>query len=536
MRWAANVALLLVLLFVTWLGTVAELGVQLPPPGDPIPAGVPTNGTWFPRMEYGLNHIFLHGHAFERGYAYGYFTRDLLRRQEEALTAKVREIFPSRITQLGLLLLAKRWYWGEDRLLDENWRREMHGVSYSAPGEFNSFADPYTRQLAYHGLHEMGQMFVDFGGDGVNACTVLAVPNGSGWLVGRNLDFEGGRIFDEEKILKWVYPEQGYPFVSVIWAGMVGVVTGVNAKGVYLSINAAGSEQVARFGTPSTLLLLKALQSSASAEEAVEVLRGGSTLITEAFAVADRGPTMYVVEKSPHRTVVRAERGKPVAVTNHLLGKEWAGDKVNDYRRAELTSNERLLRAREIVQAITDRAKKEPAKFRREGASWVAEGLRDKRANGLVLPGNRGAIDALIATHAVVYDSARGILYVGQGPSLTGKFLGYDLAKSFAAERPVPAGEIAEDKLIHPAMYAGIKEGIRRYERVVAGKELRACDDPSLLGGPQHYLQFMALGLTQERCGDRKAAHASWERALALHPAYAREQREAEKHWKETAP
>ena len=60
-------------------------------------------------------------------------------------------------------------------------------------------------------------------------------------IIGRNFDFEGGRIFDDEKILKWVFPSNGIPFVSVIWAGMVGAVTGVNASGVYISINAAGT-------------------------------------------------------------------------------------------------------------------------------------------------------------------------------------------------------------------------------------------------------------------------------------------------------
>jgi len=56
--------------------------------------------------------------------------------------------------------------------------------------------------------------------------------------------------------------------------------------------------------------------------------------------------------------------------------------------------------------------------------------------------GNRGTIDAVIATHAVVMDGTARVLWVSEGPHLMGRFIRFDLAKlleiysSLAQRRP----------------------------------------------------------------------------------------------------
>lgn len=529
MPWGIRIILLLLLLGATWLGCVAELGVALPP----VEAGPAQEGTghWYARNEFGLNHVFLEGDAFTRGYDFGRFTNSLLLRQEDALVTRMQALIPSRLAQLTLILAAKRWFWGIDTFLDEEWKREMHGVSLSAPARYDYFADPYTRQLAYHGLHEVGQMFVDYGGDGF-ACTVLAVPNGRHWLVGRNLDFEGGRIFDEEKILKWVTPDHGIPFVSVIWAGMVGAVTGVNARGVYASINAAGSENFARYGIPSTLLLLRVLETAKTTEEAVEILKAASIITTDIFVVAGPNSPFYIVEKSPVRTVVQ-KREVASAVTNHLTDPSWAGDRTNQFRRDELTSSARLGRANEIVKEI---ALHTPAELSGKGAAWIAAGLRDKRTDQ---PGNRSAIDALIATHSVVYDTKRGALYVSTGPSLAGPFLGFDLARSFAEKKPVAISGLGADPSLTPERYSLVKDDIAFYEKLLRAPpacEAAGATLADLRGRSEHYLKYFAVGTVEERCFGVQRARASWQRALVLGPAYASERKTALLHLKGEKP
>ncbi len=529
LRRLALIAVLLVLIAATWLANVAHLGVAVPPEETRKESDVsPEHGEWFGKEKYGVSHAFLFGDPFERGVSWGRLVRPLLVRQETALVEKLNEFFPSRAVQVGLVLLAKRWFWGIDSFIERDWKLEMYGVSFSAPPEYRSLGDPYTRQLAYHGLHEVGQLFVDYGDEGF-ACTVLAVPKGRNWLIGRNLDFEGGRIFDEEKIVKWVFPEKGYPFVSVIWGGMVGAVTGVNAKGVFISINAAGSKDFARLGTPSTFILLKALQSSANAEEAVEVFRREQTIITEIFVVGSPGSPLYVIEKSPKRIAVTAHND-PVAVANHLLDPMWAGDSVNEFRRTELTSLARLNRGNELVKSL--RSQKKTAT-----ASEMVGALRDKRVDGALLPGNRSAIDALIATHGVIFDSSEGTLYVSKGPSLTGEFYGFDLAKSFAQKKPVLRAILAADKEIPPADYARIKQDIQLAGRLVTHPRSWNCDShEQLLRGLrasfEHYLKYMALGLVEDRCLGKGKGYDSWTKARLLKPAYARERKVVEENLK----
>jgi hypothetical protein len=228
---------------------------------------------------------------------------------------------------------------------------------------------------------------------------------------------------------------------------------------------------------------------------------------------------------------------EPTAVANHLLAPDWDGDKVNDFRRAELTSHWRLARGEELAREITARAKRDPKGFGAHGPEWMASALRDKRVDGQLLPGNRAAIDALIATHAVVYDTAKRTLYVSAGPSLTGKFLGFDLPKSFAAHRPVPNGEIAADREVTPAEYPRYKADIGVYEKVVQTMARKTgCDAAASLRarGTEHYAKHLALGLLAEKCGgDIKG---EFRKALALQPAYARERRLVEEHLKGAQP
>ena len=520
----------LLLLFVTWCLVVAHLGVQVPPADDAERPGAETGSQWIPRAKAGLNHAVLVGDPYARGLAWGRFTQDLLEREEDALVERFRGFFPLAPARLAFLLFAKRWFWGISAYLDEEWLREMHGVAQSAPAKYAYLADPYTRQLALHALHEVGQMFVDYA-PGDFGCTVLAYPHGGHWLVGRNFDFEGGRIFDEEKILKWVFPDKGIPFVSVIWAGMVGAVTGVNAHGVYISINAAGSSDFGRLGTPSTLILTKALQTATTASAAVEIFRVHKTIITEIFVVTGPGAPLYVIEKSPKRMHVAIHQD-PTSVANHLLDPDWAGDKINEFRKRELTTLARYGRAEAILAEIAARAKADPKGLTRDGAAWILDGIRDKQVPNTKAAqlGNRQAIDALIATHAVVYDSARALLYVGVGPSLTGEFRGFDLAKSFAERIPVEIDSpLPSDSEVSAERYAAVKAQNELYLKTIARKDWR-CEDTKdvrihVSQGEENYLKAMALATLDEACGNRAGARLLWARALALSPAYKKERR-----------
>ncbi|MGZ3723191.1 MAG: C45 family autoproteolytic acyltransferase/hydrolase, partial [Bdellovibrionales bacterium] len=277
-RLARAIALTVILLW-TLILNLYHAGVYPPPK---VNLAETAKGEWIDRREAGINNMILQGPPFARGRLSGELTGPLLLAQEEQLISQLQTWIPSKVIIQSVVLGAIAWFQGADKYIEPEFVQEMYGVSLSAPKSFDYLADGFTRQLAYHGMHEVGQMMIDKGFEDMG-CTVVAVPFQNTFMLGRNFDFEGGRIFDSDKVLKWVFPEKGYAFTSVIWAGMVGAVTGVNEKGLYISLNAAGSSDYRRLGTPTTLVLLKILEEAASIPQALMILEQAQVFITDIF-------------------------------------------------------------------------------------------------------------------------------------------------------------------------------------------------------------------------------------------------------------
>ena len=520
---------LLALLILTWSIDIFHVGVF---PVPPLESERPHSSQWLGKEKFGINQLVLSGGAFERGLDAGKATARLLFSQEKELTDQLRSFLPSIFARDAFFLVIIRWFWGAEKYFEPWATREMYGVSKSASHDFDDLGDPFTRQIAYHGLHEVGQLMVDQGSEDMG-CTVVAVPHAQSWIIGRNFDFEGGRVFDSEKIMKWVFPDQGYAFISVIWAGMVGAVTGVNEFGVYISLNAAGSRDFRRHGTPSTLVLLKALQFSKTADEALQIIKDGTMFITDIFVVADRhSRTVYRVEKSPLHTEVLPYT-VPLIVTNHLLSPRWSMDSINVFRRDELTSGVRAARGEQLLAALQRKKLTDSRKVELE----VLEILRDKGEHeGKPLHlGNRRAIDAQIATHAVVYNAAEHLLYVSQGPGVSGAFVGFDLAASFKAKTPVAIGRLPRDPRVSDATFSEVRGAAKVVSQVARmirkgqcaeGEKFLQALAPGV--GTQNYSYYSVLGDYRKCIGDVLGAKAAWKRALGMAPAYPRESRALE--------
>jgi isopenicillin-N N-acyltransferase-like protein len=444
------------------------------PPPRPVPTAAEwekakTKSQWLDKSQYGINHIFLRGSAFERGLAWGKLSGDRLLRQEKVLVDMYKDLIPSKTKQKILETGVIATFEGLQESFEPWMTEEMWGVSQSASPQFNYLASPYARQLAYHGIHEVGQLFVDLA-PLEGACTFVSLPlrskgeENNSWIVGRTFDFEGGRIFDEEKVLKWVYPEIGFKYVSLIWTGMVGAVSGVNEKGIYVSVNAAGSKEINLTGLPSTLIITKVLQEAANIEDALRIFRDSNSMITDIYMVLDSNSgRLFKVEKGAF-SLDMTEVKTATAVTNHLFADAFKDDEFNQTRRDDFTSTFRLKRAQFL---LNDLANSPRAKSSREKLTEnLLQILRDKgvgesKAGASPVPlhlGNRRAIDALIASHGVLYDSKLRHFYVSEGPSMSGAFKGYDLEKSFAAGKPVELKGFPADPQVSREVYFELKE------------------------------------------------------------------------------
>lgn len=465
--------------------------------------------------------VILQGSDYNRGYSFGEIMKENLVTIEATMVSKLDGFIGNRFIQSVFFSAAMIWFHDADKFIDSSSLAEMQGVSAFAPEKYDYLADGFTRQIAYHGLHEVGQMFVDEDQVDMGCFATLLPTKDNNWVIGRNFDFDVDGMFDREKILKWSFPNNGIPYLSVIWAGMVGGVTGVNREGIYVSINAAGSDDFARVGMPTTIMVKNILTEATSIAEAVKILEMSPAFITDIFLIGDRktGKTA-IVEKSPKRMDIRYPENAQV-IANHLMGSIWKGDENNYNRTVNLTSESRYNRGLELLKEVEGQ----------DPLVSTVKMLRDKNLpnNSQTHIGNRGAIDSLIASQSVIYDMAADLFYVNLGPGAQGKYIGYDLKASFAQKMPVAAKEIAalpmtQQEYDHwQGLMVILKEAgnfLKDKKCVESAAKIKLISDPSFV----HYDKERLLGDYAELCDKNlEVAKNHWRSALALHPAYAKQ-------------
>jgi hypothetical protein len=171
--------------------------------------------------------------------------------------------------------------------------------------------------------------------------------------------------------------------------------------------------------------------------------------------ISDSAGRAVAVERVPgSRSFVR-ELGPKGVVTNHLEG-PFANDPKNRRVREISSTLPRRARGDELVRMLA----------RPATAADAVDLLRDRAGAGnSVLPlGDRRAIDALIATHAVVMETAAHRLWVSEAPHALGRFVAFDLDALFgdAADVRVPThAEIPADPLLTSADYDRVRSARR---------------------------------------------------------------------------
>ena len=106
-------------------------------------------------------------------------------------------------------------------------------------------------------------------------------------LHGRNLDWDvQSGAQDDAAILVW-RPEGGTPFMMVAWAGAIGSVSGMNAKGITIGEMTSSSPDSTFDGLPLHLIMRRVLQDATCLEEAVKILQQGPRTTGWNFVIGD---------------------------------------------------------------------------------------------------------------------------------------------------------------------------------------------------------------------------------------------------------
>jgi hypothetical protein len=387
------------------------------------------NQNYLTKNKQQLWELYIKGNPLQLGYNNGALTQNLMQKQEEIFFSKVETFVPSKFKQ-NLLRGFLKWYNRKMYLnVREDFQAELYGLSQYSSDKYDFIAPKFRRAMYLHGAHDIGHAMQDLM---VVGCTSLAVWNENtedgDLLIGRNFDFSVGEDFSKNKLIAFVEPENGIPYMSVSWPGMIGVVSGMNKEGITVTINAGKSKIPLTAKTPISLVTREILQYAKNIDEAIAIAKKRKVFVSESILVGSANDKKAVIiEVSPKNFgVYDVANSSRVFCTNHFQSEAYKNDKKNQKHIVESHSEYRYEKLQELLQ---ENPKLNPEKM----ASILRDksGLKDKSIGY----GNEKAINQLLAHHAVIFSPQEKLIWVSSNPYQLGEFVCYDLNEIFSDEK-----------------------------------------------------------------------------------------------------
>ncbi|WPP48776.1 C45 family autoproteolytic acyltransferase/hydolase [Catalinimonas niigatensis] len=396
------------------------------------------------KNDKGIWEMYLEGGAYERGEAFGALGYKLMKEKETAFIGEIKNRIPSE-SYLNFLKVLVGWVNRDlDEYVPEEQLLEIYGSSQSMADSFDFVGPKFHRSLSYHAAHDIGHALQNMN---LVGCTSFASwgnkSEGNKLLIGRNFDFYFGENFAQDKIIAFYRPDNGYQFMSVTWAGFSGVVSGMNEKGLTVTLNSAKSDIPTKGKTPVSLIARQILQYASTIQEAYDIADSFDSFVAETFLIGSKADgKVGLIEKSTGKTDLYLSEGEEMVVTNHFQGKALLDDPLNQEYVREEVSTYRYQRVEQLIDSLAPLNPNKIATILRD-----KKGLDDKDI-GL---GNEKAINQLIAHHSVIFSPDDMVAWVSCAPYQLGDYLAYDLKEIFAEKQPLVQSSGYADTLSLPA-------------------------------------------------------------------------------------
>ena len=468
---------------------------------------------WFRKSNSGLYELYVEGAPFERGVIYGKLAQELVQRQEDIFVDQIREMIPSRF-YLHFLKYFVGWFNRHlaENIAEEN-KEEIYGVSFAAARDrYDFIGSNYERILNYHAAHDIGHALQNMMLVGCTSFATWADRSAdSSLIIGRNFDFYVGDRFAEDKIVAFYRPDKGHCFMMVTWAGFTGVVSGMNEKGLTVTINADKSEIPTGSATPVSLVAREILQYAGNIQEARAIAQRRKMFVSESFLIGSAADNRAaIIEKTPEGMDMYDPQQHFITCTNHFQGDTLSKLPSNLEQVKESASAYRYERLSELLQ--------------QNGPNTVPKTVRILRDRfGLhgqnIGMGNEKAVNQFIAHHAVVFEPAKRLVWVSTAPWQLGKFVAYDLKKIFAMHGLQENRELYDSALTIPADTFLLTKEYRSFmtfrqlkEQVKKGKEVNLQE--LIASNPEFYYTYVLAGDYAFRHKRYKAAKQYYQTAL----------------------
>lgn len=456
------------------------------------------------KNKQGLWELYVEGDPLEIGLITGRLTQPLMYKQEKVFFDKIHDFVPSEGKQK---FLRKFLSWYNRKMyqhVPNEYQSEIYGTSQYMSQNFNSLATPYLRALYLHGAHDIGHAMKDLM---LVGCTSFAAwddkTDDGQLLIGRNFDFYAGDAFAENKIVAFINPDEGYKFMSVTWGGFIGVVSGMNEKGLTVTINAGKSKIPLVAKTPISIVTREILQYASTIDEAIAIAKKREVFVSESIMVGSAVDKKAVlIEVSPKKFgVYDVENSNQLICSNHFQSEVYNKDRRNQKTIEESHSEYRYERMSELLSEENKLNPTEAVAILRN-----KDGMNDKSIGY----GNEKAINQLLAHHGIVFQPEDLKVWVSSNPYQLGEFVAYDLNEVFANRDTNPSEvsvssadlNIAEDPFIETEAYQNyeayrILEG--RIQKAINEKQLVAQNDlKSLIAdNPKYWKAYFLVGKYQ---------------------------------------
>jgi isopenicillin-N N-acyltransferase like protein len=447
---------------------------------------------WFRKSKSGLYELYVEGNPSERGVFNGKLTKELVVRQEDHFSEQISKMIPSESYRKFLKYFIGWFNRDLDKNVTEEYKEEIYGISQSASDKYQYLGSNYQRILNYHAAHDIGHALQNLA---LVGCTSFgtwdAKSQDSTMIIGRNFDFYVGDKFAEDKIVAFQNPTQGYKFMTITWGGFIGAVSGMNEKGLAVTINAAKTKIPYASATPVSLVTREILQYAKNIAEAVAIAKKRKMFVSESFLVASAEDNKAVlIEKTPTALDIYDPHKDFIVCTNHFQSKGLVNSKENIQQINESASAYRYERLMELLKA--------------NGRNTVQKTiaiLRDQKGlkNADIGMGNEKAINQLIAHHSIVFEPKKLLVWVSTSPWQLGEYVAYDLKKVFALKGMKQDQEISEasltvsaDSFLLTPAYKNFQAFREFKQRIADGGEVDT--DSLLASNPQYYNAYILAG------------------------------------------
>ena len=474
---------------------------------------------WLKKNKYGLWEMYLEGADYERGIIYGVLAKELMEKQENHFVARINEMVPNQFYQFFLKLFVAWFNKDLDRYIPEEYQREIYGVSKSFSDKYDYIAPKYYRILNYHAAHDIGHALKDLN---MVACTSFSVNKehsaDSSLLIARNFDFYMGDDFAEDKLITFMNPDSGYQYMSYSWAGLMGAVSGMNEKGISVTINAAKSDIPFGAKDPISILVREILQYASTIEEAYEIAAKRDVFVSESLLIGSAyDDKAVIIEKSPTKIDMYEPDENYLVCSNHYQSNLFSNDSVNLLNIENSDSKPRYDRMMELLHE----------NFPVSTIS-AAEILRDQKGLGGkdIGMGNSKALNQLIAHHGVIFKPKELKVWVSSSPYQVGDIVCYDLNKIFNSTHSgnisiVDSLCISADRFIFTEAYRAyesfktMKQKLQKYIMLDIPMTFTEVEiEIFISNNPNSYVTYMVLGQYYQKLGNLEKAKPYFEISL----------------------